>query len=48
MGDAVFGELLQRLETELEILPDKPDETAEASLRCLWSAAGGQPLTVGG
>lgn len=30
----------------LAILPDKPEETAEGTLRALWSAAAGTPLSV--
>jgi release factor glutamine methyltransferase len=44
--DPLYDELLQRLETGLEILPDKPDETPRATLDCLWALAAGTPLAI--
>lgn len=46
IGDLLYDDLLQRLEANLEVLPDKPDETARVTLDCLWSTAAGTPLTV--
>jgi release factor glutamine methyltransferase len=34
------------LEHELEVLPDKPDETPEVTLRALWSLAAGHPRSI--
>jgi release factor glutamine methyltransferase len=39
-----FAGLLTELEAGLTILPDKPDESAEGTLRALWFKAAGQPL----
>jgi release factor glutamine methyltransferase len=44
--DAVFAGLLRRLQRDLKALPDKPDETAEATLACLWALAAGVPLAL--
>jgi len=44
--DPLYDDLLQRLETGLEILPDKPDETPRATLDCLWALAAGTPLAI--
>lgn len=46
MNDPLYRQLLQELDASLEILPDKPDETPEATLACLWAAAGGEPLAI--
>jgi release factor glutamine methyltransferase len=42
----LFARHLVRLEAEAEILPDHPEETPESTLRALWSAAAGRPLSV--
>lgn len=42
-----FKTLLRRIEDELDFLPDKPDETHENTLKALWAAAEGKPLTAG-
>lgn len=47
MNEDLHTRLLRRLATELRVLPDKPDETPEATLGCLWALAAGQPLTIG-
>jgi release factor glutamine methyltransferase len=41
-----FARLLQRLQAELQLLPDKPDESPEATLRCLWALAANCPLAI--
>lgn len=43
---ALFERHLARLEAEAEILPDHPEETPESTLRALWAAASGRPLSV--
>lgn len=43
---ALFLQHLARLETEVSILPDHPEETAESTLRALWATAAGRPLSV--
>jgi len=40
--DARCGELAQRL----TLLPDKPQETAETTLKVLWCLAAGEPMSV--
>lgn len=40
-----FAARLERLKG-LAILPDKPEETPDSTLRALWCAAGGTPLSV--
>ncbi len=44
--EKLFGELLERLSRDLVLLPDKPEETPEATLRALWMLAAGEPLSV--
>lgn len=44
--DAAFAGLLLRLQRDLKTLPDKPDETPEATLACLWALAAGVPLAL--
>ncbi|EGV18561.1 N5-glutamine methyltransferase family protein [Thiocapsa marina] len=41
-----FAVLLEKLREELRLLPDKPDETPETTLACLWALAAGYPLAV--
>lgn len=41
-----YANLLERLSTNLELLSDKPEETAESTLRALWFAASGEPRSV--
>jgi release factor glutamine methyltransferase len=45
-GDAakLFARLLERMEVELQTLPDKPDETPRAALHALWALAEGKRL----
>jgi release factor glutamine methyltransferase len=39
----VYAELLERLSSHLEILPDKPEENPENTLKALWLFAQGNP-----
>lgn len=43
---AWYGSLLQRLNASWVSQPDKPEETAESTLRALWSVAAGAPLSA--
>ena len=43
---ALFRHHLARLEAEVSILPDHPEETPDSTLRALWSMAAGTPLSV--
>lgn len=43
--EALFHRLLAGLEAGLHTLPDKPEETADSTLRCLWHVAAGRPLS---
>ncbi len=43
---ALFDELLDKLSRELVLLPDKPEETPESTLRALWVLVAGQPMSV--
>jgi release factor glutamine methyltransferase len=42
-----FDKRLRMLEQRLVVLPDKPDETAESTLRALWLTAAGNPVSAG-
>lgn len=46
MNDPLYQELMEDLAAGLEVLPDKPDETADRTLACLWATAGGTPLAI--
>jgi len=46
MDQAVYQDCLARLEGGLRILPDKPEETPESTLRALWHAAAGVPKSA--
>ena len=46
MGELIYTRLLERLSGGLSILPDKPDETAENTLKALWLTASGHPVSV--
>lgn len=46
MGGVLYRELLSKLADNFRALPDKPEETAESTLRALFSAAAGQPRSV--
>lgn len=43
---STFAPLLQRLRDSLQVLPDKPDESPEVTLRCLWALAEQQTLAI--
>lgn len=36
----------KRLKEQLNVLPDKPEETAESTLKALWMLAAGEPLSA--
>jgi len=42
----LFGELLEYISDDLRLLPDKPEETPETTLKALWMLAAGEPLSV--
>src|SRR6187402_1085544 len=42
----LFQTLLAQLQPQLEILPDKSEESAELTLRALWLCAQGQPQSA--
>ena len=46
MGSVAFGSRLTCLEAELSLLNDKPEETPESTLRALWMAAAGTPMSA--
>lgn len=41
-----FAEHLAVLRSAMQTLPDKPEETPEATLRALWCLAGGKPMSA--
>jgi release factor glutamine methyltransferase len=43
---SAFAPLLQRLHERLQLLADKPDESPEATLHCLWALAENKPLAI--
>lgn len=43
---ALFQDLLRETAGKLNALPDKPEETAENTLRALWQAAAGTPMSA--
>ncbi|MEY4767315.1 MAG: release factor glutamine methyltransferase [Pseudomonadota bacterium] len=45
-GQAWLADKLAQLRAALVVLPDKPDETPEATLRALWHLAAGRPLSM--
>lgn len=45
-GLALHRECLARVEAGVRALPDKPDETADATVAALWLAAAGRPLSA--
>jgi release factor glutamine methyltransferase len=42
----IYSDMLERLNAGLELLPDKPEENVENTLRALWFAASGEPRSV--
>ena len=45
-SNSLFRELLGETSAKLSALPDKPEETAENTLRALWQAAAGKPMSA--
>jgi len=43
---ALYDQLLEELSANLALLPDKPEETPESTLKALWLLAAGQPVSV--
>jgi release factor glutamine methyltransferase len=43
---ALWQELLAQVQLGLHTLPDKPEETSEATVRALWHLAAGEPLSA--
>jgi release factor glutamine methyltransferase len=46
MDQSLYNRLLERLECDLVLLPDKPEESAETTLAALWWTAAGSPLSA--
>lgn len=42
----IFQALHDQIATNVALLPDKPEETAETTLRALWLAAAGSPMSA--
>ncbi len=47
MDHSFYSRLLARLERDLVLLPDKPEESAETTLAALWWLAAGKPFSAG-
>jgi release factor glutamine methyltransferase len=45
---ALFNEISEDLRTKLHLLEDKPEETVETTLKALWFAASGVPISAEG
>lgn len=45
-AESLYQDLAEQLDAGLRLLPDKPEETAESTLRALWHAAAGAPVSV--
>lgn len=45
-NDELYISLLERFNTELKVLNDKPEETASSTLKALWFTASGHPLSA--
>jgi len=45
-NQTLYNNLLARFDTELQQQPDKPDETAETTLKALWLTAAGMPSSA--
>lgn len=41
-----YRDIRERLASRLKLLPDKPEETADSTLRALWFAAAGAPVSA--
>ena len=48
MDGNLSRELLTVLDTDIDYLPDKPEETAETTLAALWLTAAGEPSSAAG
>jgi release factor glutamine methyltransferase len=46
MNEALCAELADAVSARLQALPDKPEETPEATVRALWHTAAGMPLSA--
>ncbi len=46
MQKAFWNVQMERLKNQLETLPDKPEETAESTLKALWLTAASQPVSA--
>lgn len=42
----LYQEFMERLSAGLSLLPDKPEETPDGTLRALWHVAAGMPMSV--
>ena len=42
----LYADLLERFNTELKVLKDKPEETASSTLKALWLTASGHPMSA--
>lgn len=42
----LYDELLRKIESSINFLPDKPEETPESTLRALWKFAEGSPCSA--
>lgn len=45
-AEELYQDLAEQLDAGLHLLPDKPEETADSTLRALWHAAAGAPVSV--
>ena len=45
-NDELYNNLLERFNTELKLLEDKPEETASSTLKSLWLTASGHPMSA--
>ena len=46
INDRLYQQLAAKLRAQLQLLPDKPEETVDACLRALWAHAAGFPVAV--
>jgi release factor glutamine methyltransferase len=44
--EKLFHDLMEQLSAGLQLLPDKPEETADSTLRALWHTAAGVPMSA--
>ena len=45
-NDELYTNLLERFNTELKVLKDKPEETSASTLKALWLTASGHPISA--